>query len=286
MSESIPCQNNQRLLSKVEEVAEALKVEAHTVGKHGLTESEFYDGGVFRGAVERLRGQFSATMGEKRLFVSNVLNHLEDLKLIIAWESAGEKNRHDYMVRLNNEKLAAIELKGCLDGNNTTIFERPDSAHEFILWSVCTNPAADPRHNVWSGVHTRLSAEIVDKKKQVDGLIVWDWLCGSPARPCPKIEAGHLANEIAQYVLPPPCLYLFPTTVPNPRTNPNPRTHDLEELEILRVFHEAFGKEADSYLHHVYISAKNAGNEIVRQTTIERDGVAVRQSTDTPIRRS
>ena len=36
-----------------------------------------------------------------------------------------------------------------MDENNTNIFERPPHAHEFIIWSVCTNPGADPQHNAW-----------------------------------------------------------------------------------------------------------------------------------------
>ncbi len=81
------------------------------------------------------------------------------------WESVGDTNRYDYSVQLNSGKTAIIELKGCLDGNNTNIFERPPHAQEFIIWSVCTNPGADPRHNAWSGIHTRLSAEIVARKQ-------------------------------------------------------------------------------------------------------------------------
>jgi hypothetical protein len=37
--------------------AEVLKTDAHKLGAHGLSEQEFYDSGVFRGAIERIRGQ-------------------------------------------------------------------------------------------------------------------------------------------------------------------------------------------------------------------------------------
>ena len=151
----IPCEQNKELRKKIEEYSETLKTEAHKLGSHGLSESEFYNSGLFRGAIERVRGQFSATMGEKRKFVQHVLNHMQDGNYIKEWESAGDSNRHDYSVILNSEKTAIIELKGCLDGNNTNIFERPPHAEDFIPWSVCTNPGADPRHNVWSGIHTR-----------------------------------------------------------------------------------------------------------------------------------
>lgn len=86
------------------------------LGDHGLSEREFYDSGLFRGAIERIRGQFSATMREKREFVKHSLNHMQDTGFIKEWASTGQANRHDYTVYLNSGKTAVIELKGCLDG--------------------------------------------------------------------------------------------------------------------------------------------------------------------------
>ena len=180
----IPCEKNKDLDQQIKGFAEVLKAEAHTLGNHGLSESDFYASGVFRGAIERIRGQFSAGMREKREFVRHVLNHVQNEGYILDWESAGEANRHDYAVSLKSGRTAIIELKGCLDGNNTNIFERPPNAEEFIIWSICTNPGADPRHNAWSGIHTRLSAEIIDREQRVDGLVIWDMVCGSYGRPC------------------------------------------------------------------------------------------------------
>ena len=58
----IPCKKNKELRKQIEEYSEALKTEAHKLGKHGLSEKEFYNSGLFRGAIERVRGQFAATM--------------------------------------------------------------------------------------------------------------------------------------------------------------------------------------------------------------------------------
>ncbi|WP_222873451.1 hypothetical protein [Hankyongella ginsenosidimutans] len=136
-----------------------------------------------------MRGQFSATMREKREFVRHVLNYMQDQNFILDWQSAGEANRHDYTVTMPSGRTSVIELKGCLDGNNTNIFERPPQANEFVIWSVCTNPGADPRHNAWSGIHTRLSAEIIARQQRVDGLIIWDMVCGTIG-PMPEDRAG------------------------------------------------------------------------------------------------
>lgn len=286
MSGAVPCKRNADLRKQIVEYAETLKTEAHTLGDHGLSERDFYQGGLFRGAVERLRGQFAATMREKRDFVARILNHLEDEGYIQSWESAGEANRHDYRVRLLNDRIAAIELKGCLDGNNTNIFDRPPQAHEFVIWSVCSNAGADPRHNVWSGIHTRLSAEIFSRAQQVDGLIVWDWLCGTVARPCPKLaKPDDRLTTVGPFQLPPPCIYLFPGTIPSPRNNPSPPAQNIEDVSLLNAFHAAFGG-TERQLHQVTFSVAHHGTETVRTTEIKRGGTTVAESQPTPIQRS
>ena len=281
---SVPCEQNPELRRLIRDYAEQLKTEAHLLGDHGLSEEDFYQSGLFRGAIERIRGQFSATMRAKREFVATILNHLEDAGLISEWHSAGGENRHDYTVSLKDGRVSVIELKGCLDGNNTNIFQRPPHADEFFIWSVCTNAGSDPRLNVWSGIHTRLSAEIIDRAERVDGLIVWDWICGTVARPCPKLIADESrAMHIGPYRLPPPCIYLFPSTVPSPRNNPNPQPQRLGGL--LEVFHRAFGGN-DVELHEVTFSVGYSGVETVRTTRIARGGALQRESEPTPIRRA
>ncbi len=285
MSE-IPCEKNAELRKKIVEFSEVIKTEAHKLGDHGLDEQDFYQSGLFRGTIERIRGQFSASMKEKRSFVSLVLSHMQDRKFIIDWGSAGEANRHDYYVELNNGRTAIIELKGCLDGNNTNIFERPPHADEFIIWSVCSNPGADPRHNVWSGIHTRLSAEMIDRNQRIDGLVVWDWICGTTARPCPKVMGQpQRLTKIGQYRLPPPCIYLFPGTVPSPRNNPTPKVNTLRDASILEAMHRCFGG-ADTELNSVEIAVAHRGADTVRTTTIRRDGEVCKTTDPTPIRRS
>ncbi len=282
----IPCEQNQELRQRIEDYAETLKAEAHKLGAHGLTEAEFYNSGLFRGAIERIRGQFSATMRDKRDFVSRVLNHMQDGRYITEWTSAGDANRHDYSIRLPSGRIAVIELKGCLDGNNTNIFERPPHAQEFIIWSVFTNPGADPRHNAWSGIHTRLSADIIFRSQRVDGLIIWDMVCGTIGRPCPKLAANSLrATIVGPFLLPPPCLYVFPATIAAVRNNPHPPAQVIDDVQILKAFHECFGG-APEELNYVTFEVQNRGAETLRTTRITRAGVIERESTPTPIQRA
>lgn len=286
----IPCEQNKKLRKLIEEFAETLKVDAHKIGTHGLDEKDFYNSGVFRGAIERVRGQFSATMLPKREFVRHVLNYLQDGGFIADWTSAGGSNRHDYVVNLISGKTAVIELKGCLDGNNTNIFERPPHAQEFIIWSVCTNTGADPELNAWSGIHTRLSAEIITKEQRVDGVIIWDMVCGTVGRHCPKItksETGSTSRltTVGPYVLTPPCIYLLPPTIPSPRNNPHPTPQRLEDVQLLKAFHDCF-KGQGNEINYVDFEVHHKGAETVRKTRVVRDGATQRESAETAICRS
>ena len=300
----IPCQQNRELRDKIKAFAGTLETEAHTLGDHGLSEHEFYASGLFRGAIERLRGQFAATMRDKRTFVRDVLNYMQDRDFIKDWESAGEANRHDYSVYFHDGHIAVIELKGCLDGNNTNIFERPSHANEFIIWSICTNAASDPRRNVWSGIHTRLSAEIISRNQQVDGAIIWDMMCGTVGRPCPKLMSGDTERitEVSQYRLPPPCIYVFPSTVASTRNNPHPSAQLLNDVRILKAFHECFsGRDytekyeaataildtaPHSEVNYVDFELEYHGSEKRRTTTVRRNGIVQKVSQPTAIRRS
>jgi len=287
---SIPCQQNKQLDTKIKVFAEILKTQAHLLGQeaHGLGENEFYNSGLFRGVIERIRGQFSANMREKREFVQSILNHMQDHGFIGEWDSAGDANRHDYTVHLLSGRTGVIELKGCLDGNNTNIYERPPNAHEFIIWSVCTNPGANPRKNAWSGIHTRFSADIISRGQQVDGLMIWDMACSTIGRPCPKICAdGDEARltKVGPFKLPPPCIYMFPATIPSVRNNPAPPAQSLQDVELLRAFHECF-KGREEEVNFVTFEVAHIGAETVRRTTITRGGVVQKRSGQTPIQRS
>ena len=286
MSEDvIPCEKDPQLEDRINEFSEILKTQSHTINPFGMNEEEFYESGVLEGSIQRIRGQISAAMSEKKIFVQHILNHMQNEGFIRGWEEAGGSNRYDYSITLTNNKISAVELKGCLDGNNTNISVRPPHAHEFVIWSICQNKGADPRHNVWSGIHTRISADIIDEQKAVDGLVVWDWLCGTVVRKCPKLLGSESRiGEVGPYRLPPPCIYLFPSTMPSPRNNPEPKPHDISDVGILEAMHQCFGGK-DEELNFVYIKADIKGVDLVRTTKIIRNNIVCRESKPTPIRR-
>jgi hypothetical protein len=279
----IPCEQNKGLRDQIERFAEVLKTEAHKLGEHGLDEREFYNSGLFRGAVERVRGQFSATMRGKREFAQHALNHMEDGGFIASWDLTDDANRNDYIVRLNSGRTAIIDLKGCLDGNNTNIFERPAIADEFIIWSICSNPGADPRRNAWSGIHSRLSTEMISRNQRVDGVVIWDMVCGTIGRPCPKLLESDRATDLGPFRTPPACVYLLPATIPSD-ANPAAFAQGLADVELLAAFHTCF-QGRDEEIHQVDFSIARAGRDLMRQTTVRRGGIVQQMSDMTAIRR-
>jgi hypothetical protein len=282
----IPCERDDRLRAQIARFAEALKTEAHRLGDHGLSESDFYRSPLFRGAIEQVRGEFSATMRQKREFAKHALNYLEDNGYIEGWERERGGARSDYTVRLKSGHHAVIDLKGCLDGANTTLFERPDGADEFVIWSLCTNVAADPQRNVWSGLHTRLSAEIISRGQPVDGLIVWDMVCGTAGRPCPKLMTEPTRARIAlgPFLAPPPCIYALPAVVPD-FAQPKAIAQPLVAVELLSAFHAAFGGR-DAEVSSVDFELEYRGDETLRRTIIRRNNRVEQASELTPIRRA
>ena len=282
----IPCEQDPQLRAQIERFAEILKTQAHLLGDHGLSEKEFYRSAIFRGAVEKVRGEFSATMQGKREFVQHVLNHLEDGGYIAAWDRAKRGARNDYYVRLRSGRTAVIDLKGCLDGANTNIFERPPEADEFITWSLCTNVGADPRRNAWSGLHTRLSAEMLSRNQRVDGLVIWDMICGTVGRPCPKLAAVSpqiRLTRLGPFETPPPCLYVLPAEIPTLQ-RPLAAARRLEGVELMAAFHRAFGG-ADEEVNFVDFEVAEDDGGLVRRTTIRRAGLVQHASEMTAIRR-
>lgn len=281
----IPCQKNRNLEKLIREYAEVLKTDAHKLGAHGLSERDFYDSGLFRGVIERVRGQFSSTMREKREFARDVLNYMQDRGFIQDWDSTGQANRHDYLITLPTGRVAVIEMKGCLDGNNTNIFERPAQAQEFVIWSICQNRGADPQRNTWSGIHTRLSAEIIERKQVVDGLIVWDMICGTLGRPCPKLMGSEdRLAQVSHYQLTPPCIYVFPPTIPSPRNNPRPLAQSLQDVSLLNAFHQCF-RGQDTEVNYVDFEIEHREADTVRRSRIRRGNAQI-ESGWTAIRRA
>jgi hypothetical protein len=280
------CELSEETQRLIADYVNSLKQIAPSIGAHGMTEEDFWSSGLFQSAVERLRGTQSATTEKKRTFIADILRFMQAQGAITDWKFSGSGERHDYEVRMPGGWLCVIEAKGCLDGNNTNIFERPPNADEFIIWSLCQNPGSDPRHNAWSGIHTRLSAEIIHRRQRVDGLIIWDMVCGTKGRICPKLVANPSRAIITpDREVPPPCVYLFPRTIPDPRNNPQPKCWRLNEVKFLHALIQTF-KGDNNDVVEVRIEARMSGTSVERRTVYVRDGQEISQSKWTKLKRA
>jgi len=282
----IYCELLDEVKEEINSYVDELRKKAPEIGKHGLSENEFWDSGIFHSAIEKLRGIQAATTDKKRCFISGILSYMQSQNAISSWEFSGAGERHDYEIKLPDGRLCIIEAKGCLDGNNTNIFERPSNADEFIVWSLCQNPGSDPRHNSWSGIHTRLSAETIHRKQKVDGVIIWDMLCGTKGRPCPKIQKNKSrTTKVESKKIPPPCLYLFPRTIPDPRNNPSPPCWKIEEVSFISALAQCFKADATDIVE-VHIQARMKQSDVERQTIYYRNGEKFSESRWTKIKRA
>lgn len=279
----IPCGKSAAFNKRViEKYADELRKVAPNIGKriHGLTKKTFLDSGLFDSAVERLRGQKSATMRDKKAFVEAVLEDLKNRKLIKDWRSTGAQRRNDYEITLKDKRIAVIETKGCLDGNNTNISERPDNADEFIVWGLCQNKGSDMQKGAWSAVHTRIGPDIIVKKKKVDGLVIWDRLCATSQRPCPKLRVKQRLTKLCVesrngpmlLQVPPPCIYTFPETTPDFDDNQSPQYRKLKTTghSFLSVLFKAYQCNADELIAVQYLLKYSEGKR-KRKTILWRN---------------
>ncbi len=252
-----------------------------------MSEEEFHESGIFRAAVERLRGTQAAATAVKRRFMADVLDHLRQTGAVAEWRFCGSGERYDYEILTGDGRVSMVETKGCLDGNNTNIFQRPAQADEFVIWSLCQNPGADPRRNAWSGLHTRLGAEVIHRRERVDAVVVWDMLCGTPGRPCPKVEADpSRRTQIGKgRSAPPPCIYLMPRSIPDPRNNPSPPCATVEDVSLVRALLLGFRGDASDVVE-VQIETRVKDATVQRKTRFLREGREITCSRWTSIKRA
>lgn len=282
VSETLPCQHSfpSHKIDPVKEIITSLP----TTSPHLLTEKGIEPDAwipLLRAAIESLRGTASATGRDKRRFIAAILNHCKNGGFITSWEFVGSGGRQDYKVVLPSGKSVGIEAKGCPDGNNTTIWDRPTWAEEFIVWSLCPESLAHhPGRGMWSGISNRLMPKIAAERKLVDAYIFWDGRCGTTLRKCHKgygvygelrrNASEHPGQEGKEDWVPPPCIYLFPRSIPSVHKNPHPPVHTTRTCEFAAALLNAFGvpeSEHHLYTHEASIQARGTskGTEIFVQ---------------------
>jgi hypothetical protein len=237
---------------------------------------------LLRAAIESMRGTASATTSDKRQFIAAVLDYGKARGVFEDWSFIGSRGRQDYRVELPHGTSVGIEAKGCPDGNNTNIWDRPSWADEFVVWFLCPESLAHPAgEGLWSGIATRLMTKMAAERQVVDSVLFFDGRCGSHLRPCPKAygadsplrkAATSIAGESGKGdVLPPPCIYLMPRNYPTIPSNPKPPLRTLAQSSFARAMLSLFGVPEDEqadYVHEAGIEAQGSEKGTRIQVTV------------------
>ena len=128
---------------------------------------------------------------------------------------------------------------------------------------------------------------MIAERERIDGVVIWDMLCGTVRRPCPKLIADPQRGRVLPTGrrVPPPCIYLFPRSVPDARNNPEPSPWRLEERPFLHALAQSYGC-GDAEIVAVHIHVRMTGAMVERQTTLKRGAEILRQSRWTTLRRA
>lgn len=262
-ADTLPCRHPPLDIDKVKHLLENLpEIAPELLDAEGISAGTW--GTQLRAAVESLRGTYSATTSDKRRFVEAILDYGVAQGVFARWSFVGTEARQDYRVDLPDETAVCLEQKGCPDGNNTNIWDRPGWADEFVVWCLCPESLVNqPGEGTWSGIATRLLPKEYAEKQLVDAMIFWDGRCGSDQRRCPKsfgvTGLRQKATSIASQQrtsdwLPPPCIYLFPRSIPHVRNNQRPPTHSVGTLKIAKAFLDLFNVPPEEQGRYVHIS--------------------------------
>lgn len=176
------------------------------LASHGLTGDEYSH--ALPLAVEKLRGRMAASNQERRDFVEEIVSVLVDLGVVLRYKKPTYGKDTVYRLFMSGGMQVGLIQKGCPDGKHSSVaWSRPDWADELYLWWVCDSKNLEPGEHVWKGVNRVRGKVSAAGEDQLDGLIFYNQLCGTPDRPCPKMEHAIERNGIK---LPPPCIYVFP----------------------------------------------------------------------------
>ena len=109
---------------------------------------------------------------------------------------------------------------------------------------------------------------MIVRGQRVDGVIIWDWVCGCAGRLCPKLGGDEATRRtaIGPYSPPPPCIYVFPGDIPSAEA-PLATAQPLTSVELLAAFHAAFGGREEE-VHFVDFELAQKGSSRRRRTVI------------------
>jgi hypothetical protein len=256
---SMPCRHtfDSGMAKRLRKLIEQLASEhPEVLAEHGISSDPVEYALLYNSAIQAARGSMAASTGAKQSFIETILKIMQSKGFIKIWRQAHNYGQNDYEVTLNDNRCAVIEAKGCPDGNNTRLWQRPPSADEFIIWFQCPDSLQNqPGDQLWSGVSTRLFPSMYRTSDIVDAVVFFDGRCGSAHRRCPKaygLEGEKLRPLLTSICgqdnrewLPPPCVYLLPRKSFRTLADKKPAIHDLDSCKFARSLLSTFGVPED-----------------------------------------
>lgn len=244
-------------------IQNVLAKDVEYLNKNGISRDEFERS--FSVAIERIRGSNAANNKERRSFACSVIEKLRDSGSVTSFDVPKYGKDSVYRLRLVNGKQVGIIQKGCPDGaHSSTNWTRPDWADELYLWWLCSGLTLQPGEHIWKGVSRVYNKVTSESKNQLDGIIFYNDLCGTPDRPCPKQIEGH-DNP------PPPCIYVFPT-IEEGKTRLNWRGETQREFPSIML--SSFGIPRDLASQYISYVGFNITPRGVKTEITNRYGAA------------
>ncbi|WP_327141284.1 hypothetical protein [Nocardia sp. NBC_01327] len=176
------------------------------LGRYGLTSGEYRS--ALPAAIEGLRGSISASVADKKEFLSGIFQAMRESGFIDHLESPKYGDDTVYRLTIRGYGDIAVIQKGCPDGKHSSVaWSAPDWAQETYLWWLCGSMTSEPGEHISKGVGRLRQRFFGDFPDTISGVIFHNPLCGSGQRICPKNAATLRASAVAA---PPPCLYVMP----------------------------------------------------------------------------
>lgn len=202
----------ENVVEKTVEVIQSLANDVEFLNSHGLTEGEYL--AAFPAAIEIVRGRMAARNANRRKFLASVFVEMEKRGLISSLRIPSYGNDTIYRIGLSDQMEIAVIQKGCPDGAHSSLaWAKPEWASESYIWWVCSSTAMSPGEHVVKGINRlrgRFLAEPHSDANAIDGVIFHNEVCGTPGRPCPKLERATTIDGVR---VPPPCIYVLPKSL-------------------------------------------------------------------------
>jgi len=277
----LPCANAEIIVDQIKPTAELLigldQTHPDVLLGAGVSPEHYHGSGVFRSAIETIRGQQAARQTAPReQFVGVVLQEMVNVGLLVSAEKTPPGVRWDFSAVLDQSprRRLAIEVKGG-EGNSLNLSNRPPGVDEFVIWSHLDGSLTHKPARSAKAVIGRVVADVIKAPKQIDAVIFRDRLCGTSARPCPKYAGDYPPLG------PAPDVFLFPSAIPVFGQDLHPPMHTESTCSFPFRLLDLFGVSVEDrplHVHTVDIRLYHENDIPMREVIVSQAGVVQSRS--------